>query len=135
MLREGYTVVVWRLDRLGRSLRDLIDRVEDPDARGVSLRSFHETLDSSSAGGRLIMHVFASLAEIERHLIRERTNACLSAARARGPVGGRPRSLTSDQETVARTMYDQGSLTVAEIGTALGAGRSTVYRALGRAHS
>lgn len=135
VVRAGDTVVVWRLDRLGRSLRDLIDRVEDLHSRGVGLRSLHETLDSTSAGGRLVMHVFASLAEFERDLIRERTNAGLAAARARGRVGGRPRSLTPAQEQVARTMYSQGSLTVAEIGSALGVGRSTVYRALRRGHN
>lgn len=133
VLRAGDTVVVWRLDRLGRSLRDLLDRVEDLHTRGVGLRSLRETLDSTSAGGRLVMHVFAALAEFERDLIHERTTAGLAAARARGRVGGRPRLLTSAQELVARTMYEQGSLTVAEIGTVLGVGRSTIYRVLRRA--
>lgn len=132
VLRPGDTVVVWRLDRLGRSLRDLLDRVEYLHSVGVGLRSLRETLDSTSAGGRLVMHVFASLAEFERDLIRERTVAGLTAARARGRVGGRPRSLTPAQEEVARTMHKQGTLSVAEIGTALGVGRSTIYRVLRR---
>lgn len=135
VLRAGDTVVVWRLDRLGRSLRDLLDRVEHLDSRGVGLRSLRETLDSTSAGGRLVMHVFAALAEFERDLIRERTVAGLTAARARGRVGGRPKSLTPAQEEVARTMYNQHTLTVAEIGHALGVGRSTIYRALRRGAS
>ena len=135
LLRAGDTVVVWRLDRLGRSLRDLLAQVEYLSENDIGLRSLRETIDTTTPGGRLVLHVFASLAEFERDLIRERTNAGLSAARARGRVGGRPRSLTPAQEQVAHTMYDQGSLTVDEIGSALGVGRSTVYRALHRARN
>lgn len=132
LLRPGDTVVVWRLDRLRPSLHDLLEHVEDLERRGVGLRSLHETIDTTSAGGRLVLHVFAALAEFERDLIRERTNAGLAAARARGRRGGTPRSLTSDQERIARTAYEHGHMTVAEIGDALGVGRSTVYRALRR---
>ncbi|MER7447542.1 recombinase family protein [Microbacterium sp. NPDC097977] len=134
LLRPGDTVVVWRLDRLGRSLKDLIERVDDLHSRDVALRSLRETIDTSSAGGRLILHVFASLAEFERDLIRERTNTGLAAARARGRFGGRPRVLTSDQEQIARTAHQQGRMSVTEISVALGVGRSTIYRALRRPH-
>lgn len=132
VLRPGDTVVVWRLDRLGRSLKDLIERVDGLQARSVSLRSLRETIDTSSTGGRLILHVFASLAEFERDLIRERTNAGLAAARARGRFGGRRRLLSPDQEQLAQSAYERGQMTVTEIGIALGVGRSTVYRTLRR---
>lgn len=133
LLRPGDTVVVWRLDRLGRSLRDLVDQVEDLNNRGVTLRSLRETIDTSSAGGRFVLHVFASLAEFERDLIRERTLAGLASARSRGRLGGRPRALSTDQARVARTAYDGGEMTVNEIAAALGVARSTVYRELRRA--
>src|SRR5699024_7050429 len=93
-LRPGDTLVVWRLDRLGRSVRDLIHQLQHLSERGVEFRSLQETIDTTSPGGRLVFHVFAALAEFERDLIRDRTHAGLSAARARGCIGGRPRSLT-----------------------------------------
>ncbi|KQR86345.1 recombinase family protein [Microbacterium sp. Leaf179] len=132
LLRDGDTVVVWRLDRLGRSLRDLVDQVEDLHRMGVALRSLRETIDTSSAGGRFVLHVFASLAEFERDLIRERTLAGLAAARARGRLGGRPRALSADQARVARSAYDGGAMSVNDIAAALGVARSTVYRELHR---
>ena len=89
-LRRGDTIVIWRLDRLGRSLRHLLDVVAELEERGVALRSLTESIDTSTTGGRLVFHVFAALAEFERDLIRERTYAGLAAARARGRVGGRP---------------------------------------------
>ena len=87
-LRRGDTIVIWRLDRLGRSLRHLLDVVAELEERGVALRSLTESIDTSTTGGRLVFHVFAALAEFERNLIRERTYAGLAAARARGRVGG-----------------------------------------------
>jgi DNA invertase Pin-like site-specific DNA recombinase len=92
--RAGDTLVVWRLDRLGRSLRHLIDTVATLDERGIHLHSLQEQLDTSTSGGKLVFHVFGALAEFERDLIRERTQAGLTAARARGRVGGRRRTLT-----------------------------------------
>lgn len=89
-LRPGDTLVVWRLDRLGRSIRHLIDQLSELQERGIEFRSLQENIDTSSPGGRLVFHIFASLAEFERDLIRERTNAGLAAARARGRTGGRP---------------------------------------------
>ncbi|OAV62957.1 recombinase family protein [Enteractinococcus helveticum] len=131
-LRPGDTLVVWRLDRLGRSIRHLIDQLAELQAQGIEFRSLQENIDTSSPGGRLIFHIFASLAEFERDLIRERTNAGLAAARARGRTGGRPSRLTKDQLTTARKLYDQQEMTVAQIGEVLGVSRSTIYRALRR---
>ncbi|MEW1965914.1 recombinase family protein [Micrococcus sp. NPDC078436] len=133
-LRPGDTLVVWRLDRLGRSIRHLIDQLQVLADRGVGFRSLQETIDTTSSGGRLVFHVFAALAEFERDLIRERTQAGLTAARARGRAGGRPPSLSADQARQARRMYEQQELTVAQIGEVLGVSRTTVYRTLKRGH-
>src|SRR5699024_9656300 len=131
-LRPGDTLVVWRLDRLGRSIRHLIDQLSDLQDRGIEFRSLQENIDTTTSGGRLVFHIFASLAEFERDLITERTNAGLAAARARGRVGGRPPKLTEDQITTAKKLYDQQDMTVAQIGEVLGVSRSTIYRALRR---
>ncbi len=131
-LRPGDTLVVWRLDRLGRSIRHLIDQMADLQDRGVAFRSLQENIDTSSSGGKLIFHIFASLAEFERDLVRERTHAGLQAARARGKVGGRPRLLSGDKLRTAQKLYEQQEMTVAQIGEVLGVSRTTVYRALRR---
>jgi DNA invertase Pin-like site-specific DNA recombinase len=131
-LRPGDTFVVWRLDRLGRSIRHLIDQLQVLADRGIGFRSLQETIDTTSPGGRLVFHVFAALAEFERDLIRERTNAGLQAARARGRHGGRPPQLTADQVKAARRMYEQQDMTVAQIGEVLGVSRTTIYRTLNR---
>jgi DNA invertase Pin-like site-specific DNA recombinase len=132
-LRSGDTVVVWRLDRLGRSLRQLIDIFADLDNRGVAVRSLTENIDTSTPGGKLVFHVFASLAEFERDLIRERTIAGLTAARARGRRGGRPTVWTTEKLSTARSMYKDGEHDVATIARILGVGRASVYRALASA--
>ena len=124
--------MVWRLDRLGRSIRHLIDQMADLQDRGVAFRSLQENIDTSSSGGKLIFHIFASLAEFERDLVRERTHAGLQAARARGKVGGRPRLLSGDKLRTAQKLYEQQEMTVAQIGEVLGVSRTTVYRALRR---
>lgn len=129
-LRPGDTLVVWRLDRLGRSLRHLVDQIQLLADREVAFMSLQETINTSSPGGRLVFHVFASLAEFERDLIQERTNAGLSAARARGRLGGRPARLSPAQVRTARQLYDKRELTVEEIGKVLGVSRTTIYRAL-----
>ncbi|WP_235564782.1 recombinase family protein [Modestobacter sp. Leaf380] len=131
-LRPGDTLVVWRLDRLGRSIRHLIDQLQALADRGIGFRSLQETIDTTSPGGRLVFHVFAALAEFERDLIRERTNAGLSAARARGRNGGRPPQLSADQVKTARRMYEQQDMTVAQIGNVLGVSRTTIHRTLNR---
>jgi DNA invertase Pin-like site-specific DNA recombinase len=131
-LRPGDTVVVWRLDRLGRSLRHLISRVAELEERGVHLRSLTEQLDTSTPAGRLVFHVFASMAEFERDLIRERTMAGLQAARARGRKGGRPSVWTPEKLATAQAMQEVGR-DVAAIARVLGVSRASVYRGLGSA--
>ncbi len=105
-LREGDTLVVWRLDRLGRSLRHLIDTVTALADRGVGFRSLRESIDTTTPGGRQVFHVFTALAQFERDLISERTRAGLAAARARGRKGGRRTVMTTSKLAVAREMYD-----------------------------
>jgi len=129
-LRPGDTLVVWRLDRLGRSLRHLIDTVTLLDGRGVGFRSLRESIDTTTAGGRLVFHIFAALAQFEREIIRDRTIAGLAAARARGRRGGRPSKLSADQRRTARKLYDEREHTVAQIGRILGVSRTSIYRAL-----
>lgn len=129
-LRPGDTLVVWRLDRLGRSLRHLIDVAADLDDRGVALVSLRESLDTSTPGGRLIFHVFGALAEFERDLIRERTQAGLAAARARGKVGGRPTVWTPAKVATAHAMRSSGEHDVTTIARVLGVSRASVYRVL-----
>lgn len=107
LLREGDTVVVWKLDRLGRSMQNLVELINDFDARGVQFRSLTESIDTSTPGGTLIFNIFGSLAQFERDLIRERTRAGLEAARARGRTGGRPRK--------PRREADQGGAAIVQI--------------------
>ena len=134
-LRPGDKVVVWRLDRLGRSLRNLIEVFADLDARGVAVRSLTEQIDTSTPGGRLTFHLFGSLAEFERDLIRERTTAGLEAARARGRIGGRPTVMTPEKLAAARAMRASGEHDVASIARALGVSRASIYRALSLSQS
>jgi DNA invertase Pin-like site-specific DNA recombinase len=129
-LRVGDTVVVWRLDRLGRNLRHLLAVVGDLEARDVGFRSLTEGIDTSTPGGRLVFHIFASLAQFERELIRERTMAGLAAARARGRKGGRPRKLTPEKLQVAKAMYESREHTVGAIAATIGVSRASVYRYL-----
>ena len=132
-LRAGDTVVVWRLDRLGRSLADLIGSVAQLEERGVGFRSLQESIDTTSSGGRLVFHVFAALAEFERDLIREPTRAGLEAARARGRRGGRPSVMTAEKVELARRMYESREHTVAAIAEVLGVSRASIYCHLDRA--
>lgn len=141
-LREAFeycrpedVLVVTSLDRLGRSLRELIDLVGELEGRGVGFRSLKENLDTSTAGGRLVFHVFASIAEFERELIRERTMAGLESARARGRHGGRPRALDENKAKLARKLKAEGTHSVEEIREMLGVGRSTLYRYLREAEA
>jgi len=129
-LRSGDSLVVWRLDRLGRSLRHLIETVRSLEENGVAFRSLAENIDTSTPGGRLVFHLFGALAEFERELIRERTQAGLAAARARGRHGGRPKALTDEKLAVAREMYESKKYTLATIGRTVGVSRSTLYRSL-----
>lgn len=129
-LREGDVLVVWRLDRLGRSLSHLIDLTTGLGERGIGLRSVTEHIDTTTAVGKLVFHLFGALAEFERNLLIERTQAGLTAARARGRVGGRPRTVTPEKLDAARVLRDAGDMTVAEIAETIGVGRSTLYRSL-----
>ena len=129
-LRPGDTLVVWRLDRLGRSLRHLIETINVLDARQVGFRSLTESIDTTTTAGRLLFHVFGALAEFERDLIRDRTAAGLASARARGRVGGRKPALTGDKLVLARSLYAGKEHTVMSIATMLGVSRATVYRAV-----
>lgn len=129
-VRSGDVLVVWRLDRLGRSLRHLIDTVEHLNGRGVGLVSLREAIDTTTPSGRLVLHIFGSLAEFERELIVERTTAGLAAARLRGRLTGRPSKVTPAQLRTARTMYASGDHTAGEIAAALGVSRATLYRHL-----
>jgi DNA invertase Pin-like site-specific DNA recombinase len=129
-LRGGDTLVAWRLDRLGRSLRHLVETVNALAERGVAFRSLHEGIDTATSTGRLIFHIFAALAEFERELIAERAAVGRHAARARGRLGGRPSKLSPEQITLARARYEGREVTVAEIAKAFGVGRGTIYRAV-----
>jgi DNA invertase Pin-like site-specific DNA recombinase len=129
-LRAGDTLVVWRLDRLGRSLAHLINTIRDLQERGVGFRSLQEQLDTTTSGGKLVFHVFGALAEFERDLIRERTHAGLAAARARGRRFGRPKALSPRKIEQLRTLTGDKRNTVAEICHTLGISRATYYRYL-----
>src|SRR5574339_109562 len=118
-VRPGDTLVVWRLDRLGRSLRHLIDTVSVLQDRGIGLKSLQEQIDTTTSGGKLVFHVFGALAEFERDLIRERTNAGLTAARARGRLGGRPKALDAKKAQIAQSLYSDKSNSIADICRAL----------------
>ena len=128
--RPADTLVVWRLDRLGRNLKDLVQQVTGLQARGVHFVSLQERLDTTSAAGKLIFHLFASLAEFERDLIRERVQAGLQAARARGRKGGRPQVLVGAKLDRAADLMAAGQLPVREIARIVGVDRSTLYRHL-----
>ena len=128
--RQNDCFVVWRLDRLGRSLKNLIQLVEDLDNKGVGFISLNEGLNTTTNGGKLIFHIFGALAEFERNLIRERTKAGLEAARARGRKGGRKEKLTSDQVDTMRRMYESHNHTIKEICGVFGITKPTFYRYL-----
>jgi DNA invertase Pin-like site-specific DNA recombinase len=127
-LRAGDTLVVWRLDRLGRSLRHLIDTVTDLQERGIGFKSLQESIDTTTSGGKLVFHIFGALAEFEREIIRERTRAGLTAARARGKSGGRPKAMTAKQVQMLRNLASDPENSIDEICRTLGISRTTFYR-------
>jgi DNA invertase Pin-like site-specific DNA recombinase len=128
-MRKGDTLVVWKLDRLARSMKQLIETVAQLEAAGVKFRSITENLGTDSAGGRFVFHIFGALAEFERSLIRERTNAGLKAARARGRKGGRPKSMTAEDVQAAETLLN-GNVGPTAVAKRMGVSRATLYRHL-----
>ena len=130
-LREGDTLVVWRLDRLGRSLPDLVQIVAELEQRGVGFESLTEKIETDSAAGRLVFHVFAALADLERNLIRERTNAGLAAARARGRAGGRKPKLDDKQVREIKALLRDPDIQVADVARRYGVSRTTIYKHVG----
>lgn len=132
-IRSGDVVVIYKLDRLGRSLKDLLTIVSDFEEKGVSFISLQDNIDTTTASGKLIFHIFASLAEFERDLISERTKAGLSAARARGRMGGRPKGLSDEAKKTAlaaETLYRTGDHSISEICGQLGISKPTLYNYL-----
>ncbi len=129
-VRANDTVVFWRLDRLGRSLPHLIEIVRRLEAAGVGLRSLTEGIDTTTANGRVIFHLFGALAEFERELIRERTRAGLAAARVRGRKGGRPAKLSPEKLRIATRLLKDPETTASEVARTLGVHRSTLHKAL-----
>jgi len=135
IVREGDTLVVWRLDRLGRSIRDLIEWVHWLEQEGAGLKSLQEAIDTTSTGGKLTFHIFAALAEFERQLIQERTHAGLQAARARGRLGGRPKALSARKQQRAVELYQEKRLAVQDICKIMGISKPTLYAYVRQAQS
>ena len=132
-LREGDVVVIWKLDRLARSLKDLVNLVNEIQEKGGALHSLNDQIDTTTPHGKFTFHVFAALAEFERDIIRERTKAGLVAARARGRVGGRPTGLSKKAQhkaIIAARLYQERELTVKEICEQLSISRGTLYNYL-----
>jgi DNA invertase Pin-like site-specific DNA recombinase len=128
-VRKGDTLIVWRLDRLGRSLPHLIATMTDLEERGIGFKSLTENIDTITSGGKLIFHIFGALAEFERNLIRERTQAGLVAARSRGRKGGRPNVLSMKQLGIARDLYEKQH-PIADICRTLKISKATLYRSI-----
>lgn len=126
--RTGDTLVVWKLDRLGRSLKHLIETVNQLHEKGVGFASLQENIDTTTSGGKLIFHVFGALAEFERELIRERTQAGLTAARARGRKGGRKEKLSPKQVEMAKAMVNDPNISISSICETLKISKPTLYR-------
>ena len=131
-MREGDPLVVWRLDRLGRNLADLVALVAEFERHRINFESLTEKIETGSPAGRLVFHVFAALAEFERNLIRERTVAGLKAARARGHKGGRPPKLSTKEIKTIRALLKTAEIPVSEIASRFQVARSTLYRAVGQ---
>lgn len=126
--RAGDILTVWKLDRLGRSLKHLIETVNELHEKDVGFASLQEKIDTTTSGGKLIFHVFGALAEFERELIRERTNAGLKAARARGKTGGRPKKLTPEKIEIAKAMMSDPKINIKTICQTLDISPKTLYR-------
>jgi DNA invertase Pin-like site-specific DNA recombinase len=132
-LREGDVVIIWKLDRLGRSLRDLVNLVTEIQDKGAGLKSLNDFIDTTTPQGKLTFHIFAALAEFEREIISDRTKAGLESARARGRMGGRPKGLSKESQNkaiVAESLYRQGQMSVYEICINLDISKATFYKYL-----
>src|SRR6266511_5238617 len=129
-IRAGDTLVVWKLDRLARSMRQLIETVEDLHTRGIELRSLTESIDTATPGGRLVFHIFGALAEFERAVIRERTSAGLQAARERRKKGARPRTLGLGDLAAAKALLADPAIRVEDVAARLKVSPATLYRHL-----
>jgi DNA invertase Pin-like site-specific DNA recombinase len=127
-LRKGDTLVVWRLERLGRSLKHLIGTITELHARGIGFKSFTEQIDTTTSSGKLIFHIFGALAEFERDIIRERTEAGLAAARARGRLGGRRKTLTPKEIAMVKKLYADKTTPVKDICKSFNISRMTLWR-------
>lgn len=127
IIRKGDVLVVWRLDRLGRSLKQLIALIEEFELQGVGFRSLTESIDTTSPGGKLFFHIIGALAEFERNIIVERTKAGLMAARARGRLGGRPKKLSRQQQKLLKQLYDDKQHSLNEICAMFGISKTTMY--------
>jgi len=126
--RKDDVVVVWRLDRLGRSMKDLINLVSTLEDKGIQMISLNESIDTSTGTGKLFFHIFGAIAEFERNLIVERTQAGLAAARARGRKGGRPKSLSKAKRELAVKLYHEKEKTVNEVCDVMGISKPTLYK-------
>lgn len=133
--RQGDTIVVWKLDRLARSMKQLVETIEDLDGRKIGFRSLTEAIDTTTAGGKLVFHIFGALAEFERAIIRERTRAGLDAAAARGRKGGRPPKLSADDLKAAKALLADPTITVDDVARRLDVSPATLYRHLPAARS
>ena len=130
ILRGGDNVIVWKLDRMGRGLRDMINLMKEFEEKGVGFKSLTEGIDTTTPTGTLIFHIFASLAEFERNLIVERTQAGLRAGRARGRIGGRPPKLTQEQKMLVRKMHADKTIPLSVITDTFKITKQTMYKAL-----
>lgn len=128
--RKGDVIVVWKLDRLGRSLKHLIETIQDLEKKGVEFKSLTEGMDTKTPGGRLLFNIFGAIAEFEKDLIKERTQAGLKAARARGRKGGRPKRMDDQMVEMARSLHKNANTPVADICRTLKISKSTLYRCL-----
>lgn len=134
-MRAGDTLVIWKLDRLARSLKQLIETVEKFESQGIGLKSLQDPIDTSSTSGKLVFHIFAALAEFERGIIRDRTNAGLKSARERGRLGGRPPALSPEDLQAARAMLKDSAIPVSTVAKRMGVAASTLYRYIPKARS
>jgi DNA invertase Pin-like site-specific DNA recombinase len=134
-VRAGDAIVVWKLDRLARSMKQLIETVEGLEAKAIGFRSLTESIDTTTAGGKLVFHIFGALAEFERGIIRERTRAGLDAAAARGRKGGRPPKLSAEDLKAAKALLADSSISVDDVARRLGVSPATLYRHLPAARS